>query len=119
MSLQKLLKVIQDNPKLPFEVFPDGVTSADLYVSWISSGVLFNAASMEDDGGQNIMENRKDQQNDHVLCSAALGLERWVRAGSDEISWQGTCLLKPKVTLESVTEGIPRYELEQDVILTK
>ena len=23
MSLQKLLKIIQDNPKLPFEVFPD------------------------------------------------------------------------------------------------
>jgi hypothetical protein len=98
----------------------EGITSADLFVAWVESGILFNPAVMEGDSGENIAENGKDQQIDRVLCSTALGLwRRWASNGGDEIIWKKTCLLKPKVTLQSVAQGMVRYEFEQDVTLTK
>jgi len=89
------------------------ITSADLEVIWIPSGLLFDPATMEDDSGQSTVGNGKDQKNDYVLCTIALGLQLLVRAGSKggKRSLQKTDILKPKVILHSVTEGMARYDL--------
>lgn len=91
------------------------ITSGDLELMWVSGDATFQAKSMDDIGGQD--ELRKGPGNSHaidrVLCTTELGL---VRVVMNEMEREGkgsglNCLLKTKIALESVTEGMPRWEL--------
>ena len=88
------------------------ITSADLGVVWIPHDSIFDPASMEDDGGQDTARKGKDQQANCVLCTTELGLQRsaWVGMKDGERRWQQTNLLKSKVALQSIAEGMARYD---------
>lgn len=87
------------------------ITSGDLHVTWIPSDVEFDPATMEDIGGQGLARIRQDRKKERVLCTTELGLQRLVRAGPRgyERSWHKTDLLKTKVALLSITEGMASY----------
>jgi hypothetical protein len=106
------MSVIADSTMRIHQALGEEITSADLEVIWISSGLLFDPATMEDDSGQNTGGDGNDQQNDGILCTTALGLQLLVRASSkdDKRSGQKTNLLKPKVTLQSVTDGMAKHD---------
>jgi hypothetical protein len=89
----------------------EDITSADLEVVWILHGSTFDPATMEDDSGQDTARKGKDQQTDCVLCTTELGLRQsvWIGTKDGERSWKQTNLLKSKVTLQSIAEGMARY----------
>jgi len=88
------------------------ITSADLDVVWILQGGTFDPATMADDSGQDTARNAKDQQTNYVLCTTELGLQQsvWVGTKDGERRWQQTKLLKSKVALQSIAEGMARYD---------
>jgi hypothetical protein len=98
------------------QTLSEEITSADLDVVWIPHDFRFDPATMEDDNGQDIARKGKDQI-DCVLCTTELGLQRSVSVGAKDgrRSWQQTNLLKSKVALQSVTEGmVIRYVESSD-----
>ena len=86
------------------------ITSGDLEVIYIPFDHAFDSGTMEDISGQNM--TRRTKQNDRVLCTTELGLQRTVRTGMKDYdrSCQTTNLLKSKVALVSVTEGMATYD---------
>ena len=83
------------------KILGGNITSCDLNLILVSQGSTFNPATAEDIG-----EGASPQKAaDPVLCTTEVGLNRTVRdpkGGKME-----TVLLKPKVALQSVTEGLP------------
>ena len=83
------------------KILGENITSCDLNLTLVSQGSTFNPATAEDIG-----EGASPQKAaDPVLCTTEVGLNRSVRdpkGGKME-----TVLLKPKVALQSVTEGLP------------
>ncbi|KAF8840355.1 hypothetical protein BDN67DRAFT_903694 [Paxillus ammoniavirescens] len=82
------------------------VTSADLWPSHATTGERFAGATMEDFEGQDENEDGKT-----VLCTTALGLQRSEKVTQgDTVEFKTATLLKPKVALDSVAEGLEREE---------
>jgi len=108
------ISVIVDKTIRLHQALGEEVTSGNLEVICIPSGDTFDAAIMEDNDGKSKMQKGKDG---HVLCTTALGLRRRVRAGmkGGERSWQETDLLKSKVALESVTNGMAKYDMNKTI----
>jgi hypothetical protein len=96
------------------------ITSGDLEVVWTPCNYEFDPVTMEDISGQEIVQSGQDGKGDRVLCTTELGLQRSVRDGpkGGEGSWRTTNLLKSKVALESVAEGMGVH-LKEDVTLTQ
>ncbi|KAG8220477.1 hypothetical protein J3R82DRAFT_3172 [Butyriboletus roseoflavus] len=80
------------------------VTSADLWPVNTTSGNVFDRANMDDFEG-----NGEDSEGQAVLCTIALGLQRSEKiVRGDVVDFKTTTLLKPKVALESVADGLNR-----------
>ncbi|KIJ66153.1 hypothetical protein HYDPIDRAFT_110334 [Hydnomerulius pinastri MD-312] len=83
------------------------VTSADLWPTHAPTGEKFDETIMEDFEGQ-----EGDQAGNAVLCSTALGLQRSEKVTQgDTVEFKTATLLKPKVALESVAEGLEREDV--------
>ncbi|KAH7883406.1 hypothetical protein F5I97DRAFT_1815960 [Phlebopus sp. FC_14] len=81
------------------------VTSADLWPTHAPAGEQFDGSNMED------FEGQEAQNRNAVLCTTALGLQRSERVTVGEnFEFKTTILLKPKVALESVAEGLERED---------
>jgi hypothetical protein len=51
---------------------------------------------------------------EHVLCTTDLGLQRVVKSSKEgESEWQTSMLLKPKVALESMIEGLQDMKMTE------
>ena len=84
------------------KIFGENITSCDLNLMLVSQGSLFDPATAEDIG-----EGASPQRAaDPVLCTTEVGLNRTVR-DSKGGKMEESVLLKPKVALQSVTEGLP------------
>jgi len=82
------------------------VTSADLWPTHATTSEKFAGATMEDFEGQDENEDGKT-----VLCTTALGLQRSEKVTQgDTFEYKTATLLKPKVALDSVAEGLEREE---------
>ena len=82
------------------KIFGENITSCDLNLMLVSEGSPFNPATAEDIG-----EGASPQKTaDLVLCTTDVGLNRSVRDSKG--GKMETVLLKPKVALQSVTEGL-------------
>ncbi|KAH7912710.1 hypothetical protein BJ138DRAFT_1003876 [Hygrophoropsis aurantiaca] len=82
------------------------VTSADLWLTHAGAGENFDATSMEDLDG---LEGGDKPQAGVVLCTTGLGLQRSEKVTKDDVvDFKNTPLLKPRVALESVAEGMDR-----------
>ena len=84
------------------QTFGAEVTSCDLELVVVFEGSPFNPETTEDIGEGTNSQERADL----VLCTTEVGLQRTVR-DSKGGKMQETVLLKPKVALRSVTEGLP------------
>jgi len=84
------------------------ITSADLEPIMVSWDTVFDSAVMADIND----DERLKAGVEHVLCTTDLGLQRVVKSSKEgEPAWEtSSLLLKPKVALESMIEGL------QDVI---
>jgi hypothetical protein len=89
------------------------ITSGDLEVVWVPCGIPFDLATMDDINEHNTARRRQQQTSGSVLCTTELGLQRLVRTATKghERSWDTTTLLKTKVALVSVTEGMATYDI--------
>ena len=84
------------------KIFGENITSCDLNLMLVSQGSPFDPATAEDIG-----EGASPQTAaDPVLCTTEVGLNRTVR-DSKGGKMEESVLLKPKVALQSVTEGLP------------
>ena len=84
------------------KIFGENITSCDLNLMLVSEGSPLNPATAEDIG-----EGASPQKAaDSVLCTTEVGLNRTVRASKGG-KMEESVLLKPKVALQSVTEGLP------------
>ncbi|KAH7929512.1 hypothetical protein BV22DRAFT_1029352 [Leucogyrophana mollusca] len=82
------------------------VTSADLWLTHAGAGEPFDATSMDDLDGP---DGADKQQAGIVLCTTGLGLQRSEKVTKDDVvDFRNTPLLKPRVALESVAEGMER-----------
>ncbi|KAF9222353.1 hypothetical protein BS17DRAFT_783588 [Gyrodon lividus] len=82
------------------------VTSADLWPTHATTGEKFDGVTLEDFEGQD-----GNQDGKTVLCTTALGLQRSEKvAQGDTVEFKTATLLKPKVALDSVAEGLEREE---------
>jgi hypothetical protein len=111
----KLMIVVRAALALNWVVGKD-ITSADLEPIVVVSEAVFDPAMMEDVNGNGGLK----AEVEHVLCTTDLGLQRVVgksskskdgaaaQASSSSLSQQTTTtiLLKPKVALESMIEGL-------------
>lgn len=80
------------------------ITSADMEPLSVLWGAEFDSAKMEDVNGGGELKVGVE----HVLCTTDLGLSRVVKSSlkDSEAALQTTMLLKPKVALESMVEGM-------------
>ena len=80
------------------------ITSADLEPTAVAHEAEFDSTVMEDVNGDGNLKAGVE----HVLCTTDLGLQRVVRSSSKDgiPTWQTKVLLKPKVALESMIEGL-------------
>ncbi|KIK93918.1 hypothetical protein PAXRUDRAFT_33808 [Paxillus rubicundulus Ve08.2h10] len=84
----------------------EDVTSADLWPTHATAGEKFAGATMQNFEGQDENEDGKT-----VLCTTALGLQRSEKSTQgDTAEFKTATLLKPKVALDSVAEGLEREE---------
>ncbi|KAF9234837.1 hypothetical protein BU15DRAFT_89829 [Melanogaster broomeanus] len=82
------------------------VMSADLWTIYVAAGQKFDGVTMEDFEGQD-----GNQDGKTILCATALGLGRSEKVTRGEtFEYKNATLLKPKVALESVVEGLEREE---------
>lgn len=85
------------------QVFGTEVTSCDFETVCFPDDILFDPLTMDDINGGRGSPKRVD----HVLCTTELGLRRVARETKGERIWLDTMiLLKPKVALHSVTDGM-------------
>ena len=84
------------------KIFGENITSCDFNLTLVSQGSQFNPATAEDIGEGSSPQKAADP----VLCTTEVGLNRTVR-DSKGGKMEETVLLKPKVALQSVTEGLP------------
>jgi hypothetical protein len=104
----KLMIVVRAALALNWVIGKD-ITSADLEPTTVLYEAVFDPTVMEDvNGGEGSLKAGVE----HVLCTTDLGLQRVVRSGG-EPAWQTTVLLKPKVALESMIDGL------QDIKITE
>ena len=87
------------------QVLGEEITSGDLEIIYIPFDHAFDSGTMEDISGHSMART--------VLCTTELGLQRTVRTGMKDYdrSCQTTNLLKSKVALVSVTEGMATYDI--------
>jgi hypothetical protein len=99
---EKLTIVVRAALALNWVVGKD-ITSMDLEPITILWQSIFDSAVMEDVNGKVGLKAGVD----HVLCTIDLGLQRIVKLSKEgESEWQISMLLKPKVVLESMIEGL-------------
>ena len=84
------------------QIFGVEITSCDLGLMLVSPSSSFNPAIAEDIGEREGSRKRADL----VLCTTEVGLNRTVRDLNGG-KMEETVLLKAKVALQSVTEGLP------------
>jgi len=85
------------------EIIGEQITSCELKVISMPYGVAFNSSTMED-GYDDGRWNGLVPESPHILCTTELGLQKEVK---DYIGgWQREVLTKPKVALESATNGM-------------
>lgn len=83
------------------------VTSADLWPTHASTGDAFDGTTMENFEGQ-----ESDQEGRLILCTTALGLFRSEKLNvGDKVEFKDGTLLKTKVALASVADGLEREEV--------
>lgn len=91
------------------------ITSADLEPSMELWETAYDPANMEDVHAEPAHSKTKSAEEsvkeDHVLCTTDLGLRRIVKLSKDKSATEGedmqtSVLLKPKVALHSVIEGL-------------
>lgn len=90
------------------QIFGAEVTSSDLGLMLVPQGSRFNPAAAEDIG----QEAGSQKKADLVLCSTEVGLNRTVRVSKGG-KMEATILLKPKVALQSVTDGLPMWGIKR------
>ena len=87
------------------KIFKENITSCNLNLMLISEGSPFNPATAEGIG-----EGASPQKTaDYVLCTTEVGLNRTIR-DSKGGKMEESVLLKPKVTLQSVTEVLLMWD---------
>jgi hypothetical protein len=85
------------------EIIGEQITSCELKAISMPYGVAFNSSTMED-GYDDGRWNGLVSESPHILGTTELGLQKEVR---DYIGgWQREVLTKPKVALESATNGM-------------
>lgn len=92
------------------------ITSADLEPCMELWDTLYDPEAMEDVHAEPAHSKPKSteegvKEHDHVLCTTDMGLRRVVKLSKDKIGAEGegmqiSMLLKPKVALHSVIEGL-------------
>ena len=88
------------------EVIGEEITSCELKAISMPYGVAFSARTM-DDGYDDGKWHGLPSESPQVLCTTELGLQKEVKRYDDEkVSWQRVVLAKPKVSLESLTNGM-------------
>ena len=109
MSLQKLLKIIQDNPKLPFEVFADAMELSDLF----RGGTLFQQYVV--DAWASIGDRKLHCVRNHqmkIRSDLYNGLRDAFRHNPDvDLGQRGKCIILPATQPSSTCH---MYQLFQD-----
>ena len=84
------------------------VTSADLWPTNATSGDKYDSANLDD-----FETNGEDAEGKTVLCTTALGLQRSEKVvQGNVVEFKTTTLLKPKVAVESVADGLDREDAD-------
>lgn len=84
-------------------VMGEDVASCDLEAICVPEGIEF------DDEDMDAIEE-EEGEGELVLCTTELGLKRVVKKGHEhEAKWEVTALLKPKVALENIADGLPKF----------
>lgn len=99
---EKLTIVVRAALALNWVIGKD-ITSADLEPTTVLWNSVFDPAIMDDVNSAGGLKTGVE----HVLCTTDLGLQRIVKSSKEgEPAWQTSMLLKPKVALESMIEGL-------------
>lgn len=105
---EKLTIVVRAALALNWVIGKD-ITSADLEPITVLWQSVFDSAVMEDVNGGGLKVGVE-----HVLCTTDLGLQRVVKSSKEgESEWQTSMLLKPKVALESMIEGLQDMKMTE------
>jgi hypothetical protein len=106
---EKLMIVVRAALALNWVIGKD-ITSADLEPMTVLSETAFDSALMEDVNG----EGASRAAVEHVLCTTDLGLQRVVKTSKEgDSAAQTSMLLKPKVALESMIEGLQDIKISE------
>jgi len=109
---EKLTIVVRAALALNWVIGKD-ITSADLEPITVLWETEFDPALMEDVNGSDSGGGLKVGV-EHVLCTTDLGLQRVVKSKEEgEPVWQTNMLLKPKVALESMIEGLHDIKISE------
>jgi len=105
----KLMIVVRTALALNWVIGKD-ITSADLEPMTVVSEAVFDSALMEDVNG----EVASRAAIEYVLCTTDLGLQRVVKTSKEgDSAAQTSMLLKPKVALESMIEGLQDIKISE------
>jgi len=80
----------------------EGITSCDLEATYVAPDIAFDPSTMDDTFGNDLSKGKGNPEQ--ILCTTDLGLhriERVRKSESQEIIWQETSILKPKIVLQS------------------
>jgi len=86
------------------EIIGEQITSCELKVISMPYGVAFNSSTMEDGYDDGRWHAVPASESPKVLCTTELGLQKELKGYNGE--WQREVLTKPKVALESLTNGM-------------
>ncbi|KDQ59136.1 hypothetical protein JAAARDRAFT_192678 [Jaapia argillacea MUCL 33604] len=100
------------------KVIKEETTSCDMESIWEVPGTQFDLGKMDDMDGDSprAAKRRRMSLAAQVACTTELGLRRMVRVPATEdgpegkVRWEETLLLKPKIALQSMMEGLPIRE---------
>lgn len=91
-------------------VIGKNITSADLEPTTVLWETEFDSTVMEDVNGEGGLKAGVE----HVVCTTDLGLQRVVKSSKEgESAYQTSMLLKPKVALESMIEGLKDVKISE------
>jgi len=80
------------------------ITSSNLFAEVFPPNIDFDPTMMDDTYG----ERTKESVTGRILCTCALGLQRYVKVSREGDMWDRTTLLKPKIVLDSLLEEMAK-----------